>query len=189
MTSLDEPGGAEACELKGPLRLRQTSIDLHVNGHRYEVDVEPELPLLYVLRNHLGLLGTRFGCGIGLCGACFVLIDGRAVASCQTPVAGIGSSDVTTIEKLSEGSGHPVQQALLDHQAAQCGYCISGIVVSAVALLQESGNPTAAEVAEALNDNLCRCGAHNRIIRAVLAAATALRVRHPVQSRSRTREQ
>jgi nicotinate dehydrogenase subunit A len=154
------------------------STTVSVNGRREQVTTEPDTALLYVLRNHLGLKGTRFGCGLGLCGSCFVLVDGRPVYSCDTPVGGIGDREVTTVEGLSPpGDVHPVARALLAEQAAQCGYCISGIVISAVALLERNAEPTADEVREALDRNLCRCGAHNRIVRAVLSVAGELRDR------------
>jgi nicotinate dehydrogenase subunit A len=141
-----------------------------VNGARVEVGGDPETPLLTVLRDDLGLVGTRFGCGQGLCGACFVRLDGAVVPSCQTPVWQAGGGSVTTVEGLSaDGTPHPVQRAILDRQAAQCGFCISGIVVQAAALLEAEPDADAARVAEALDRNLCRCGTHRRIIDAVLA--------------------
>lgn len=149
---------------------------VRVNGRPAEVRTEPDTALLYVLRNHLGLKGTRFGCGLGLCGACFVLVDGRPAYSCDTPIWAVGDREVTTVEGLSPpGRPHPVAKAIIDQQAAQCGYCISGIVVGAAGLLAENDDPTEAEVRAALDRNLCRCGAHNRIVRAVLAAAAELR--------------
>jgi nicotinate dehydrogenase subunit A len=152
-----------------------------VNGERREVHTEPDTALLYVLRNHLGLKGTRFGCGLGLCGACLVLVDGHPEYSCDTPLWALGDRPVTTVEGLSApGHLHPVAQAIVDGQAAQCGYCISGVVVSAAVLLRENGDPTDAEVRAALDRNLCRCGAHNRIVRAVLAAAAEIRARREV---------
>jgi nicotinate dehydrogenase subunit A len=142
--------------------------EIEVNGARRSVAAAPETPLLYVLRNELGLAGTRFGCGSGQCGACFVLVDGRAMASCDLPLSSAAGKKVTTIEGL--GGEHPVQQALIRHQAAQCGYCMSGIVMSAVALLSINPNPTEAQVRETLDKNLCRCGSHNRVVRAILDA-------------------
>ena len=141
---------------------------LDVNGEQRSVAAAPETPLLYVLRNDLGLVGTRFGCGSGQCGACFVLIDGRAMASCDLPVSFVKGKTVTTIEGLD--NQHPVQKALVEERAAQCGYCMSGIVMSAVALLQSKKNPTEAEIRDALDKNLCRCGSHNRVVRAILNA-------------------
>ena len=144
---------------------------LEVNGAGVEVPGDPDTPLLTVLRDDLGLVGTRFGCGQGLCGACFVRLDDTVVPSCQTPVWQAEGRAVTTVEGLSvDGVPHPVQRAILDRQAAQCGFCISGIVVRAAALLDEEPEADAVRVAEALDGNLCRCGAHRRIVDAVLAA-------------------
>ena len=142
--------------------------EIEVNGERRHVAAAPDTPLLYVLRNELGLVGTRFGCGSGQCGACFVLIDGRAMASCDLPLSFALDKKITTVEGL--GAQHPVQKALVRHQAAQCGYCMSGIVLSAVALLSQNRNPSEAEVRSALDKNLCRCGSHNRVVRAILDA-------------------
>ena len=145
---------------------------LTVNGASRIVTCEPDTPFLDVLRHDLGLAGPRFGCGAGLCGACFVLIDGQARSSCDLPVSAAAGTEITTVEGLaSEGKLHPVQQEFLDEQAAQCGYCTSGMIISAVALLRENPAPTAREVREALDGNLCRCGTHGRIVRAVLRAA------------------
>lgn len=141
-----------------------------VNGETRAVDAEPETALLWILRNHLGLAGTRFGCGLSLCGACLVLVDGQAVYSCDTPLWSVEGKEVTTVEGLA-AEGHPLTRTLVDEQAAQCGYCISGIVVAAAELLRSNPDPADAEVREALDRNLCRCGSHNRIVRAVLAAA------------------
>jgi nicotinate dehydrogenase subunit A len=139
-----------------------------VNGTERTVEAAPETPLLYVLRNDLGLPGTRFGCGSGQCGACFVLVDGRAMASCDLPVSFVSGKKVTTIEGL--GGEHPVQKALERHQAAQCGYCMSGIVMAAVALLSNNPKPGESEIRAALDKNLCRCGSHNRVVKAILDA-------------------
>jgi nicotinate dehydrogenase subunit A len=148
---------------------------LTVNGRRVVVRTEDDTPLLYVLRDQLQLKGTRFGCGLGVCGACYVLVDGHAVYSCDTPVWSVEGKAITTVEGLdSDGTPHPVAQALQDAQAAQCGYCMSGIVVNAAALLTDNPRPTRDEVCAALDRNLCRCGAHNRVVRAVLAAAETL---------------
>ena len=142
--------------------------EIQVNGARHRVECNPETPLLYVLRNDLGLAGARFGCGSGQCGACFVLVDGRAMASCDLPVSFCVGKVVTTVEGLN--GEHPVQKALERHQAAQCGYCMSGIVMTAVALLQKNSKPSDAELRAALDKNLCRCGSHNRVVRAILDA-------------------
>jgi nicotinate dehydrogenase subunit A len=139
-----------------------------VNGMERTVEAAPETPLLYVLRNDLGLPGTRFGCGSGQCGACFVLVDGRAMASCDLPISFVAGKKITTIEGL--GGEHPVQKALERHQAAQCGYCMSGIVMAAVALLSNNPKPGESEIRAALDKNLCRCGSHNRVVKAILDA-------------------
>jgi nicotinate dehydrogenase subunit A len=151
------------------------NIRLTVNGTEQVVSSEPDTPLLDLLRHDLGLAGPRFGCGIGLCGACFVLIGGQARSSCDFPAWAAEGTDVTTVEGLADGGAlHAVQQAVIDEQAAQCGYCISGMIMSAVALLRRNPAPSEAEVRTALDGNLCRCGTHQRIVRAVLrAAATA----------------
>jgi nicotinate dehydrogenase subunit A len=141
---------------------------VEVNGVEREVQAAPDTPLLYVLRNDLGLAGTRFGCGSGQCGACFVLVDGRAMASCDLPVSFAAGKKVTTIEGLD--GEHPVQKALERHQAAQCGYCMSGLVMSAVELLSRNATPTEEDIKKALDRNLCRCGSHNRVVRAILDA-------------------
>ncbi len=146
-------------------------MDVTVNGSLVSLTSDGETPLLTALRDELGLVGTRFGCGQGLCGACFVEVDGTVMPSCQTPVWQVEGRAVTTVEGLSrDGEPHPVQQAILDRQAAQCGFCISGIVVRAAALLRDEPDAGADRVAEALEGNLCRCGAQRRIIEAVLAA-------------------
>jgi len=149
---------------------------LRVNGRDCEVRAEPNTPLLYILRNDLKLKGTRFGCGEGQCGACNVLMDGNPVQSCDTPLWSVPGHDITTIEGISSPSKlHPVQQAFVDEQAIQCGYCIDGIIIAAVALLRREKNPSDAQIAAALERNLCRCGTHVRIFRAVRAAARVMR--------------
>jgi nicotinate dehydrogenase subunit A len=146
--------------------------ELEVNGQRRSVSAAPDTPLLYVLRNDLGLVGSRFGCGTGQCGACFVIVEGKALPSCDTPLWSVKNKSVTTVEGLARGGElHPVQKALLAEQAAQCGYCISGIAVAAAAFLSTNPSPSESEVRSALDRNLCRCGAHNRVVRAVLRAA------------------
>jgi len=148
------------------------TISLKVNGARRAVPAEADAPLLYVLRNDLGLNGAKFGCGLAQCGACTVLLDGRAVRSCVTEIGSIGEAEITTIEGLGTlDKQHPLQQAFIDEQAAQCGYCINGMIMTARELLDKNPHPTAVEVREALAQNLCRCGTHGRIIRAVLRAA------------------
>src|SRR5215470_4083999 len=149
---------------------------LRVNGGDCEVRAEPDTPLLYILRNDLKLKATRFGCGEGRCGACRVLLDGNAVTSCDTPLWSVAGHEITTIEGIGEGGRlHPVQQAFVDEQAVQCGYCIDGIIISAVALLRRNPDPSDEEVAAALERNLCRCGTHVRILRAIRAAARMMR--------------
>jgi len=144
-------------------------VKLEVNGASRSVEAHPDTPLLYALRNELGLAGSRFGCGSGQCGACFVLVDGKPIASCDLPLWSVEGKKITTIEGL--GGRHPVQKALVAEQAAQCGYCMSGIVMSAVALLSQKSNPSEEEIRASLDKNLCRCGSHNRVVRAVLRAA------------------
>jgi nicotinate dehydrogenase subunit A len=143
-----------------------------VNGAAHEAQAEPDTPLLYVLRNELGLKGPRFGCGLAQCGACTVLLDGRPIRSCVTPLSAATSAPITTLEGLgSAEQPHPLQSAFLDEQAGQCGYCIPGIIMSAAALLADQPTPTDAQIREALNGNLCRCGSHTRILRAVRRAS------------------
>jgi nicotinate dehydrogenase subunit A len=147
---------------------------LRINGGERAVDTEENTPLLDVLRNACGLKGSRFGCGSGECGACHVLVDGVSVPACDTPVWSVQGKAVVTVEGLAAG-GTPtaLQQAFIDEQAGQCGYCLSGILVTATALLAREPQPSEARVREALDGHLCRCGAHNRIVRAVLRAAQA----------------
>ncbi len=149
------------------------TLKLNVNATARSVELDdPETPLLYVLRNDLGLTGTHFGCGLSQCGACTVLIDGRATRSCVTPASAVQSRAVTTIEGLgSPERPDPIQAAFIAEQAAQCGYCTSGMIVTARGLLRQTPRPTEAQVREALAGNLCRCGSHARVIRAVLRAA------------------
>ena len=153
------------------------SIDFNINGKPVSVTPTTEdTPLLDVLRNTLGLMGTRFGCGLEQCGCCTVLIDGAAEKSCAKPVWSVAGKSVVTIEGLgSKEKPHPLQQAFLDEQAGQCGYCLSGIIVSAKALLDSNPSPTRAEIAAALDGNICRCGSHNRILRAIEKAAAVMR--------------
>ena len=148
------------------------AINLKVNGSTRSVPAEADTPLLYVLRNDLGLNGAKFGCGLAQCGACTVLLDGRAARSCVTEIGAIGGAEVTTIEGLGTiDKPHPLQRAFIDEQAAQCGYCINGMIMTAKELLDRNPHPNAAEVREALAGNFCRCGTHGRIVRAVLRAA------------------
>jgi nicotinate dehydrogenase subunit A len=147
---------------------------LTVNGREREVRADDDTSLLHVLRHDLGLAGPRFGCGVGLCGACFVLIDGRPTPSCDTPMWSVNGRAVVTVEGLGGPNGelHPVQQAFLDEQAAQCGFCVSGVLVSAAALLADEPQPDEAAVVAALDRNLCRCGVQRRMVAAVLRAGT-----------------
>jgi len=148
------------------------AVSLKVNGVVHSVPAEPDTPLLYVLRNDLGLNAAKFGCGLGQCGACTVLVDGAPVRSCITPIALMGTLEITTLEGLgSIERPHPLQAAFIAEQAAQCGYCIAGMIMLAKALLDSNPRPSEAEVRLGLAGNLCRCGAHNRIVRAVLKAA------------------
>ena len=152
---------------------------LTVNGRPRALpdDIAPETPLLDILRNTLRLTGTRFGCGLEQCGACMVLVDGAPVQSCNAALDSVMGKEITTVEGLVGGDGtlHPVQQAFLDEQAGQCGYCLSGILISAKALLDRNPNPTREEIAAALDNNLCRCGPHIRILAAVERAAAVMR--------------
>jgi nicotinate dehydrogenase subunit A len=150
------------------------AINLNVNGVSRSVTAEPDTPLLYVLRNDLELNGAKYGCGRSQCGACTVLVDGRAVRSCVTPISALETSEITTIEGLgSIAKPHALQQAFIEEQAAQCGYCTNGMIMSAKELLDRNPRPSEPDVRAALAANLCRCGTHNRIIRAVLRAAQA----------------
>ncbi len=153
--------------------MEQHELHVTVNGESRRLACEPDAPLLDVLRHELGLSGPRFGCGLGLCGACFVLIDGEPRSSCDFPAWAAEGRQVTTVEGLLDGDTlDAVQQAFIDEQAAQCGYCTSGMVVSAVALLRGNPSPSEQQVREALDGNLCRCGAHRRVIGAVMKAAS-----------------
>jgi nicotinate dehydrogenase subunit A len=148
------------------------SLTLNVNGALHAVAADGETPLLYILRNDLKLKGARFGCGAGQCGACTVIVDGKAVQSCDVPVSAVVGKSITTIEGIGrDGRLHPLQQAFIEEQAAQCGYCASGIIMTAKALLDANPRPTDAEIKAALAGNLCRCGTHQRILRAIRRAA------------------
>jgi len=148
------------------------SFTLNVNGASRNVSVDPDTPLLYILRNDLELNGPRFGCGLSQCGACTVLVDGRPTRSCVTAVSSVGAKRITTLEGLgSKDRLHPLQKAFIEEQAAQCGYCTNGMIMAAKALLDKTPRPTEAQIKKALAANLCRCGTHNRVVRAVLRAA------------------
>src|SRR5512137_2781352 len=154
---------------------RGAMIRLVVNGQAREVAADPETPLLYVLRNDLGLTGTKFGCGLGQCGACTVLVGGQAVRSCLMPLQAVAGQEVTTIEGLgSPERAHPLQAAFIEEQAVQCGYCTPGIVMAAKAALDQTPRPTEAQLKHALDGVLCRCGTHDRVIRAVMRAAATM---------------
>lgn len=148
-------------------------INLTVNKKKYEVDVDPSTPVLWVLRDHLNLIGTKFGCGVGSCGACTIHLNGRALKSCQLPVAAVGAQEITTIEGLVDATTelHPVQKAWLELDVAQCGYCQTGQIMAAVALLKSKPNPTDEEIDAAMTGNICRCGTYIRIKAAIHQAA------------------
>ncbi len=143
---------------------------LNVNGKRREVDVDADAPLLWVLRDSLGLTGAKYGCGAGLCGACTVLVDGKAVRSCSVEASKVGDGRITTIEGLSKDGSHPVQKAWIEEDVPQCGYCQQGQILAAVALLQEKPRPSEADIEEAMT-NICRCGTYQRIKKAIIRAA------------------
>ena len=146
---------------------------LNVNGKNLEVNVDPNTPILWVLRDHLNLVGTKYGCGIAQCGACTIHLNGAAVRSCQLPISSIGKNKVTTIEGLSENGEHPVQKAWLEHDVPQCGYCQSGQIMSASALLETNTNPSDEEIDSAMNGNICRCGTYTRIKAAIKTASNS----------------
>jgi isoquinoline 1-oxidoreductase subunit alpha len=147
------------------------AINLNVNGKKQVVNVDPKTPLLWVLREHLNLVGTKYGCGVAACGACTVHLDGVAVRSCQLPISAAENKPITTIEGLSENGDHPVQKAWLEQDVAQCGYCQTGQIMTAAALLKKNPNPTDADIESAMNGNICRCGTYLRIKAAVKTAA------------------
>ena len=149
--------------------------EVNVNGRSHTVDVSPDTPLLWVLRDHLNLLGTKFGCGISQCGACTVHLNGTAIRSCSFPVSGVGSNPVVTIEGLSPDGSHPLQKAWIKHDVPQCGYCQAGQIMSAAALLTRNPEPTDADIDRGMQGNLCRCGAYLRIRTAIKEAATSTR--------------
>jgi nicotinate dehydrogenase subunit A len=162
------PIGAVAKEEKN----MPQNFNLNVNGAARSANVEPDTPLLYILRNDFELSGPRFGCGLSQCGACTVLIDGRPTRSCVTPVNAVGAKGIVTLEGLgSKDKLHPLQKAFIEEQAAQCGYCTNGMIMASKALLDKTPKPTEAQIKKALAANLCRCGTHNRVVRAVQRAA------------------
>jgi len=160
-------------EIKQDTIRNMAIFNLQINGKKQQVDVDPSTPLLWVLRDHLDLVGTKYGCGIAMCGACTVHLNGNAVRSCQLPVSVVGENEITTIEGLSESADHPVQKAWLEIDVPQCGYCQSGQIMSAVALLKNNPNPTDEDIDAAMSGNICRCGTYTRIKKAIKAAATS----------------
>jgi carbon-monoxide dehydrogenase small subunit len=156
--------------------IMEQTIRFELNGKKTEIKIDPKLTLLWVLRTQFGLTGTKYGCGIGFCGACTVLIDNEAVRSCQVPVSDAAGKKVVTIEGLAiTGSLHPVQKAFVEHDASQCGYCTPGMIMSAVGLLQKNPNPSEQEILHGMEDNLCRCGTHVRVVKAIQTAAKEMK--------------
>jgi isoquinoline 1-oxidoreductase alpha subunit len=149
------------------------SINLNINGKKQTVDVDPKTPVLWVLRDHLDLVGTKYGCGIAQCGACTILIDGTAARSCVLPVSQVENKEITTIEGLSTDGDHPVQKAWLDHDVAQCGYCQTGQIMTAVSFLKSNPNPNDDDIEKAMHGNICRCGTYLRIKAAIKTAANS----------------
>ncbi|MFC4094906.1 (2Fe-2S)-binding protein [Euzebyella saccharophila] len=147
--------------------------NLNINGETKEVDVDPATPMLWVLRDHVKLVGTKYGCGIAQCGACTVHLGDNAVRSCQLPVSAVGEQKITTIEGLSENGDHPIQKAWLEIDVPQCGYCQAGQIMSASALLKRNPNPSDEEIESAMNGNICRCGTYTRIKKAIKTAASS----------------
>jgi isoquinoline 1-oxidoreductase subunit alpha len=149
------------------------TINLNVNGKQHTVDVDPQTPVLWVLRDHLNLTGTKYGCGIAQCGACTIHLEGNATRSCVLPVSSVENKEITTIEGLSEDAGHPVQEAWLEHDVAQCGYCQAGQIMAAAALLKSKPDPSDKEIEDAMNGNICRCATYLRIKAAIKTAANS----------------
>lgn len=149
------------------------TFNLNVNGKQRQVDVDPNTPMLWVLRDHLNLVGTKFGCGIAMCGACTIHLNGTAMRSCTLPVSSVGDKSITTIEGLSENGDHPVQKAWLEHDVPQCGYCQAGQIMSAAGLLNSNPNPSDEEIEAAMNGNICRCATYVRIKDAIKTAANS----------------
>lgn len=149
------------------------TFNLNINGKSQSVDVDPSTPILWVLRDHLDLVGTKYGCGIAQCGACTVIMDGNAIRSCSVPVSSAEGAKITTIEGLSENGDHPVQKAWMQHDVPQCGYCQAGQIMSAVALLDNNPSPSDEDIDQAMNGNICRCGTYVRIKKAIKTAANS----------------
>jgi len=145
--------------------------NLKINGKKYQTDVDPDTPILWVLRDHLGLVGTKYGCGVAACGACTIHVNGMAMRSCQLPVSQVGSQTITTIEGLSENGDHPLQKAWVEHDVPQCGYCQAGQIMNAAALLDSNPKPSDEEIEAAMNGNICRCGTYTRIKAAIKTAS------------------
>ena len=150
------------------------TFNLNINGKKQNVEVDPSTPMLWVLRDHLNLVGTKFGCGMAQCGACTIHVGGVAMRSCILPVSQVGNQEITTIEGLSEKGDHPVQKAWIEHDVPQCGYCQSGQIMSAAAFLKNNNNPTDEQIEAAMNGNICRCGTYLRIRAAIKTAAKSL---------------
>jgi len=148
------------------------TFNIKVNGKNRQVDVAPDTPILWVLRDHLKLVGTKYGCGVAMCGACTIHLDGEAVRSCQLPVSAVEGQTITTIEGLSEKADHPVQKAWIEHDVPQCGYCQAGQIMNASALLKSNPNPSDQEIETAMDGNICRCGTYLRIKQAIKTAAS-----------------
>ncbi len=144
---------------------------LRVNGQTKTVDLDPATPVLWVLRDHLDMQGTKYGCGVASCGACTIHLNGNAIRACQLPVSAVGNGEITTIEGLSKNGDHPLQKAWLEHDVAQCGYCQTGQIMTAAALLKKTPNPTDEQIEQAMNGNICRCGTYTRIKTAIQTAA------------------
>ncbi len=161
-----------------------SAITLTINGQKHTVNVDPQMPLLWVIRDFVGLTGTKFGCGIAQCGACTVHLDGNATRSCVLPVSAVSGNKITTIEGLSVDRSHPLQKAWIKEQVPQCGYCQSGQIMSAVALLKNNPKPTDADIDSAMQGNICRCGTYNRIRKAIHAAANAMSTSSEAGSKS-----
>jgi len=147
------------------------NVNFKVNGNAVQLDIDPSTPILWVLRDHLNLVGTKYGCGIAQCGACTIHMNGKAVRSCSIPVSSVEGKDITTIEGLSDDASHPVQQAWIEHDVPQCGYCQAGQIMTATALLNDNPSPSDSEISQAMNGNICRCGTYTRIHQAVKTAA------------------
>ena len=148
--------------------------NLNINGQQHQIDVDPDTPMLWVLRDHANLVGTKYGCGVGQCGACTIHLDGKAMRSCSLPISVVGDKPITTIEGLSENNDHPLQKAWIEHDVPQCGYCQAGQIMNAAALLNDNPSPSDTEIEVAMNGNICRCGTYTRIKSAIKTASGTL---------------